>query len=366
MKLRTLTGTRYEARCADGCGAVIPASPDVKVVVDFDSRPRQTWILAHSPDAGTWKGNGSTGLAPSAPAVNGGSGRGTGFQPASALPTTSPVPPAPPAPPKAPASPPPLALLGSTGSAESAPNPAAGVPWATASLTFNAGSFESARAGLADYAQPGESCEQLRARVTRLVLEDLERSVRAMRELHERLSGAFGGVGRVLPKGPGPSPPASFPSGGPFGGDTPTRTSSPGLRAGAPKGASATLCSPPSVAASPTTQAMEVPPGPRPSAAGAGEGASSNTSRADPAVADLVARVQYEMTDQGVKRSMAKRSATQKLLELRGLRSLRECGPADERALRALLDAFGSIDAWDLHDGHGQAPRLDERLVLPA
>ena len=199
MRLRTLTGQRWPAKCADGCGAVIPPGPDVKVVVDFESHPRKTWIPEHSPDAGTWKGNGPA--ASPAPS-NGGNGHSTGFTPANALPAVPPTPPTPTVPPKAP--PPavpsvPLALLASTGSADATPNPASGVPWATASLTFNAGSFESARAGFADYALPGESGEQLRVRVHRVVLEDLERQVRAMRELHERL----GDTSRALPLRPG-------------------------------------------------------------------------------------------------------------------------------------------------------------------
>lgn len=181
MRLRTITGTRWPATCADGCGTRIPPGPEVKVVVDFDSRPRKTWIPEHSPDAGTWKKD--------PPKEEARASSQEGFQPASALRAPAEAPPRAPEPPaqsKAP-SPAPLALLGSAGASDATPNPAAGVPWATASLTFNAGSFESARAGLADYAQPGETCEQLRARVNRLVLEDLERSVRAMRELHERL-----------------------------------------------------------------------------------------------------------------------------------------------------------------------------------
>ena len=114
MRLPTLTGTRWPARCADGCEVVIEPSTTAKVVVDFDTRPRKTWIPAHSPDsstwpstgprpessprepfpsggdggsgslgpdAGTWKGDGST-VQP-APA-NGGSGHAAGLTPASA------------------------------------------------------------------------------------------------------------------------------------------------------------------------------------------------------------------------------------------------------------------------------------------
>ncbi len=372
MKLRTLTGTRYEARCADGCGAIIPASPDVKVVVDFDSRPRKTWIPAHSPDSstwpprwsrseslprepfpsgcergsgslgpdtGTWKGNAGNGHAePAQGPTNGASG---GFAPANSLPV---VPPKAPEPPKAPSPPPPLALLGSDAShneEEASASPQAGRAWSSGGLTVNPGKFESVRAGYADYALPGESAEQLAVRVNAVIEADLRSKLALLVRLHREF-----GI-------PGPEYLRS--------------TSSPAPPAGALKGASATLCSPPTVLPSSTTQAVEEgPPRPGPLAVDLRPGRTSTTPRPGSAVTDLLARVQHELTDQGVKRSRAKRSAVGKLLELRGLRSLRECGPADERALRALLDNFGKIDDWDLHDGHGQAPSLDERLLLPA
>ena len=419
MRLRTLTGTRWPARCADGCGQTIPASPDVRVVVDFDAHPRKTWIPEHSPDAsswasrssgvgrvlprepgpgpsvasaatgslgpdaGTWKG---IGPAASPAPSNGGIGHSTGFTPANALPAVPPTPPTPTAPPKAP--PPavpsvPLALLASTGSADATPNPSAGVPWATASLTFNAGSFESARAGLADYAQPGETCEQLRARISRLVLEDLERSVRAMRELHERLSDSSGGVGRVLPKGPGPSPPASLPSGGPFGGDTP-RTLSPARAAGVPAasggggapgsdaaslgarapvlrtvpqdrgssappaGAPATPSSPPRMIVPPATPAVEgASPGPSPQAVGAGPGPCKVPAQTPPdarPLKDLVHDVRLELSDASPLRLSRKEKVWVDWLQKRGYSSLQDVRVGDEWGLGRILDEFEAID----------------------
>lgn len=335
MKLRTLTGTRYEARCADGCGAIIPASPDVKVVVDFESRPRKTWIPAHSPDEGTWKANGGNGhSAEAGPApTNGGNG---GFVPASTLPA---APPKAPEPPKAPSPPPPLALLGSDAShneEDASASPQAGRAWSSGGLTVNPGKFESVRAGYADYALPGETAEQLAVRVNAVIEADLRSKLALLARLHKEF-----GI-------PGPEY---------------LRTSSTAASAGAPKGAS--------VSSSPPSSARASVQAPLAGTAG-GEGRpacpSGQEVGASPpfSVTDLVARVQFELTDHGVKRSLAKKSAVGKLLELRGLRSLRECGPADENALRALLQNFEQIDAWDLHDGHGQAPRLDERLVLPA
>ena len=63
----------------------------------------------------------------------------------------------------------------------------AGRPWASGQLVFNAGQFESARSGFADYARDGETAAQLRSRVNRITLEDLEAKVLALRALHARL-----------------------------------------------------------------------------------------------------------------------------------------------------------------------------------
>jgi hypothetical protein len=51
----------------------------------------------------------------------------------------------------------------------------------------DAGSFESARSGFADYARDGEGAKELRARVNRTILEDLEQKVLALRALHAKL-----------------------------------------------------------------------------------------------------------------------------------------------------------------------------------
>jgi hypothetical protein len=52
---------------------------------------------------------------------------------------------------------------------------------------FNAGQFESARSGFADYSRDGETSKELRARVNRTILEDLEAKVLALRALHAKL-----------------------------------------------------------------------------------------------------------------------------------------------------------------------------------
>jgi hypothetical protein len=69
---------------------------------------------------------------------------------------------------------------------EATASPEAGRPWASGQLVFNAGQFESARSGFADYAKEGETGEQLRTRVNRIILEDLEQKVLALRALHAK------------------------------------------------------------------------------------------------------------------------------------------------------------------------------------
>ena len=78
--------------------------------------------------------------------------------------------------------------------ADASPSPQAGRPWSSGQLVFNAGQFESARSGFADYAGDGETGEQLRARVNGVILEDLEQKVIALRQLHEKLRERLGGA----------------------------------------------------------------------------------------------------------------------------------------------------------------------------
>ncbi len=56
-----------------------------------------------------------------------------------------------------------------------------------------AGQFESARSGFADYARDGETDQQLRTRVSHVILEDLEQEVIALHQLHEKLRDRLGG-----------------------------------------------------------------------------------------------------------------------------------------------------------------------------
>lgn len=83
------------------------------------------------------------------------------------------------------------------------PSPEAGRAWASGQLVFNAGSFELARSGFADYAREGETGAQLRARVNKVILEDLEQKVLALRALHEKLRDRLTGpsFGDVVARG---------------------------------------------------------------------------------------------------------------------------------------------------------------------
>ena len=184
-RLRTVTGNRFPRKCACGCGFSIPRDVEVRYVVDFGSaKPYPAYLREHSPDYGTYHGKPRAGAdARSLP----------GFTPASELSL-----PRPPSPAKPPAAPRPRIEVAHE-DAEATATPEAGRAWASGQLVFNAGSFESARSGFADYARDGESAKELRARVNRTILEDLEQKVLALRALHAKLRDFdagenFGGV----------------------------------------------------------------------------------------------------------------------------------------------------------------------------
>jgi len=169
-RLRTVTGNRFPRKCACGCGHAIPRDPEVRYVVDFGApRPYPAYLHEHSPDFGSYRGRprDRVDLA-SVP----------GFVPASAL-LAKPTEPKPP-----------VELDFTTdpahSEADASPSSEAGRPWASGQLVFNAGSFESARSGFADYARDDETSEQLRTRVNRIILEDLEQKVLALRVLHAK------------------------------------------------------------------------------------------------------------------------------------------------------------------------------------
>jgi hypothetical protein len=162
-RLRTVTGNRFPRKCACGCERQIPRDPEIRYVVDFGAqRPYPAYLREHSPDYGTYHGR----ARPTKEEVD----AVPGFRPASEL------------------------LRESReknevahSDADASPSTEAGRPWASGQLVFNAGQFESARSGFADYARDGETGEQLRVRVNRIILEDLEQKVFALRALHAKL-----------------------------------------------------------------------------------------------------------------------------------------------------------------------------------
>ena len=165
-RLRTVTGNRFPRKCACGCGLGIPRDPEIRYVVDFGaSRPYPAYLREHSPDYGTYRGGRARRSEQELSPVPGFK-TGTEILRESAATREREV---------------------AHEDADATASPEAGRPWASGQLVFNAGQFESARSGFADYARDGESSKELRARVNRTILEDLEEKVLALRVLHAKL-----------------------------------------------------------------------------------------------------------------------------------------------------------------------------------
>jgi hypothetical protein len=165
-RLRTVTGNRFPRKCACGCGFGIPRDLEIRYVVDFGSpRPYLVYLREHSPDYGTYQAGQRRKSEQDFERV-------PGFRSGAEILQTGA---------------PPHERETVHEDAETTPNPEAGRPWASGQLVFNAGRFESARSGFADYAKGGETAELLRKRVNRIILEDLEQKVLALRALHAKL-----------------------------------------------------------------------------------------------------------------------------------------------------------------------------------
>ncbi len=180
-RLRTVTGSRWPRKCSCGCGLSIPRDPEVRYVVDFGAaKPYPAYLREHSPDYNTYRNKSRS--AEGTPTV-------PTFRPASELPRE----------------PAPAAATREVAheDAETTASPEAGRAWASGQLVFNAGQFESARSGFADYSRDGESAKELRARVNRTILEDLEAKVLALRALHAKLREMDGGesFGDIVARG---------------------------------------------------------------------------------------------------------------------------------------------------------------------
>ena len=165
-RLRTVTGNRFPRKCACGCGLAIPRDPELRYVVDFGaSKPYPAYLREHSPHYGVFQG-GPARKAEEEPAPVPGFKTGAEILHESASIREREA---------------------AHEEAESSPSPESDRPWASGQLVFNAGQFESARSGYADYAKDGETGERLRARVNRILLEDLEQKVLVLRGLHAKL-----------------------------------------------------------------------------------------------------------------------------------------------------------------------------------
>ena len=177
-RLRTVTGNKFPRKCACGCGLGIPRDPEIRYVVDFGAaKPYPAYLREHSPDYGTYHGGRARKSEQELSSVPGFK-TGTEIFHESARTREREV---------------------AHEDAETTASPEAGRPWASGQLVFNAGQFESARSGFADHARDGETAAQLRARVNRTILEDLEQKVLALRALHAKLrdldaGGSFGDV----------------------------------------------------------------------------------------------------------------------------------------------------------------------------
>jgi hypothetical protein len=165
-RLRTVTGNRFPRKCACGYGLGIPRDAEIRYVVDFGSqRPYPAYLREHSPDYGSYQAGRSRKTEQDYSRV-------PGFRTGKEILHDS------------------AAIREREAAheeAETSASPESGRPWASGQLVFNAGQFESAHSGFADYAKNGETAENLRSRVNRVILEDLEQKVLALRALHARL-----------------------------------------------------------------------------------------------------------------------------------------------------------------------------------
>ena len=183
MRLRTVTGQRWPAKCADGCGATIPSGADVKVVVDLEARPRKAWLPEHSPDAGTWKRSGPSGDPENPPPQTSRPGYPGPQQVPPRSPSSRPVP-WPPAP-REPS--PHVSVEVEETQGDPVQGSMLGKSWAGGQLSLRESSQGFVRVTFSAHAQEGEEDRELRARVNSALLQDLEAQVLGLRSLRARL-----------------------------------------------------------------------------------------------------------------------------------------------------------------------------------
>lgn len=154
MKLRTFTGLDKETTCA-GCGKVIVARPDVKVVVDMEGWPRKRYHTGCKPGAQKEEAKTPSTPTPASPSPSG----------------PVPVGPAPAAPqPQVDPSPIPHPKVETT----NPPSLSDNRPWKILKVTISVGDYTSVQEGVADFGHEGESLEQSGTRLVSELTKDVK------------------------------------------------------------------------------------------------------------------------------------------------------------------------------------------------
>ena len=181
MKLRTFTGLDKECPCA-GCGKVVLARPDVKVVVDMEGWPRKRYHPGCKPGAQKEEAKAPSTPTPASPA------------PAGPVPV-GPVPATPQ--PQVDPSPIPHPKVETTNTPSLSDNR----PWKILKVTISVGDYTSVQAGVADFGKEGESLEHLGTRLVSELTKDVKTELDVVHQVQagKPLSVATRGVATAAP-----------------------------------------------------------------------------------------------------------------------------------------------------------------------
>ena len=181
MKLRTFTGLDKEALCA-GCGKVILARPDVKVVVDMEGWPRKRYHPGCKPGGTKEEVKAPPTPPPASPSP-------VGPVPAGPSPTNPQ--------PQVDPSPVPHPRVETT----NAPSLSDNRPWKILKVTISVGDYTSVQAGVADFGKEGESLEQLGTRLVSELTKDVKTELDVVHQVQagKPLSVATRGVATAAP-----------------------------------------------------------------------------------------------------------------------------------------------------------------------
>ena len=194
MKLRTFTGLDKECSCA-GCGKVILARPDVKVVVDMEGWPRKRYHPGCKPGAQKEEAKAPSTPTPASPA------------PAGPVPV-GPVPATPQ--PQVDPSPIPHPKVETTNTPSLSDNR----PWKILKVTISVGDYTSVQAGVADFGKEGESLEQLGTRLVSELTKDVKTELDVVHQVQTGKPLSIGTQGVVsTPSTPSPASAGAPPKG---------------------------------------------------------------------------------------------------------------------------------------------------------